>query len=248
MPSALRRALVSASLLWPVLFFAQQPDRRSFFDADWYRCDSAEAMYEMAWFSNNGDPGGRIVAKDSAGNLISERNYSHLASLVKHGTSTWYHPNGAIKSVTTYSGGEMEGERLTFYENGQLRRREVYTNLEMTEGHCFTRAGKDTTWFEYDVAPVYSEGNFMLGHEISSRIRYPEAERKADIEGRVVIMFIVTRTGEVTRIQVDQSAVPAMDAEALRVVASLKGKWSPAREEGVPVDRIMKLPVQFRLE
>ena len=68
-----------------------------------------------------------------------------------------------------------------------------------------------------------------------------------DIQGRVVVSFVVEKDGEITNAKVVKSVHPALDAEALRVVNSMP-KWTPGMQKGEPVRVKYTVPVTFRLQ
>ena len=77
-------------------------------------------------------------------------------------------------------------------------------------------------------------------------IKYPEIARKAGVEGRVIIQFVVDENGNVTNPQVLRGVGAGLDEEALRCVSQLKFK--PGRQRGRPVRVRFTLPVVFRLQ
>lgn len=81
---------------------------------------------------------------------------------------------------------------------------------------------------------------------ISSRIHYPEQARKAGIEGRVIVQFIVNKEGGVENPVVLRGIGGGCDEEALRVVRTLKFK--PGRQRGTPVRVRSSLPIVFKLK
>ncbi len=233
-------------LFFPLFSVAQSPGRTLFYDADWFLCDSVGAVYRSAWFYSDSSAGGYIESTDSSGILLSRRFFSDMQQLVRHGSAVFYHPNGTVKSAANYEYDELHGERLTYYANGQLRRREVFENGTMLEGHCYTREGKDTAWFEYEVLPTYEGGMTALYQTINKNIRYQEAS-KAGLGGRVVVRFVIRETGEMARLEIKESAHPMLDAEVLRVFSQLKRSWQPCLEDGEPVSYRFELPFVFRL-
>ena len=52
-------------------------------------------------------------------------------------------------------------------------------------------------------------------------IRYPVAAQNKSLQGRVVVRFIVSKTGQVTKPDVVKSAGIELDQEALRVISGM---------------------------
>ncbi|TVR34721.1 MAG: energy transducer TonB [Balneolaceae bacterium] len=82
--------------------------------------------------------------------------------------------------------------------------------------------------------------------ELQRQIRYPEMARRAGIEGRVFIQFIVNERGEVEDPQVIRGIGGGADEEALRVVS--QAKFTPGMQRGRPVRVQYSLPIFFRLQ
>ncbi|SMO71561.1 energy transducer TonB [Fodinibius sediminis] len=82
--------------------------------------------------------------------------------------------------------------------------------------------------------------------ELQGKINYPERARRAGIEGRVIIQFIVTENGNVEDPKVIRGIGGGADEEALRVVR--QAKFKPGRQRGNPVRVQYSLPIIFRLQ
>lgn len=82
--------------------------------------------------------------------------------------------------------------------------------------------------------------------ELQRKIRYPQMARRAGIEGRVYVQFIVNEQGEVERPQVIRGIGGGADEEALRVVS--EANFKPGYQRGRPVRVQYSLPIFFRLQ
>lgn len=80
---------------------------------------------------------------------------------------------------------------------------------------------------------------------IQRNIRYPEEARKAGIEGRVIVQFIVTEQGKVEDPQIIRGIGGGCDEEALRVVS--QAEFEPGKQRGQTVRVQYSLPIVFRL-
>jgi protein TonB len=77
-------------------------------------------------------------------------------------------------------------------------------------------------------------------------VEYPDMARKAGIEGRVVVQFIVNEQGKVEDPKVIRGIGGGTDEEALRCVK--QAEFEPGRQRGEPVRVQYSLPVVFRLQ
>jgi len=81
---------------------------------------------------------------------------------------------------------------------------------------------------------------------IWKNISYPEIARKAGIEGRVTIQFIVDEKGDISNIRVVRGIGGGCDEEALRAVS--KAKFRPGMQRGRAVKVQYSLPIVFKLQ
>lgn len=81
---------------------------------------------------------------------------------------------------------------------------------------------------------------------LQQKIHYPDKARKAGIEGRVIIQFIVNDRGEVENPRVIRGIGGGCDEEALRVIS--QAKFKPGKQRGDPVRVQYSLPIVFRLQ
>ena len=82
--------------------------------------------------------------------------------------------------------------------------------------------------------------------QLQQQIKYPEIAKKAGVEGRVFVQFVVDEEGNVMDPIIQRGVGAGCDAEALRVVKTLKFK--PGLQNGEPVKVKLALPITFRLD
>lgn len=100
---------------------------------------------------------------------------------------------------------------------------------------------------EEDFFTVVEQMPELIGglQELQSKIEYPEAARRAGIEGRVYVQFIVNEQGQVEDPQVVRGIGGGADEEALRAVR--EAEFRPGMQRGRPVRVQYSLPIVFRL-
>lgn len=82
--------------------------------------------------------------------------------------------------------------------------------------------------------------------ELQKNIKYPDMARKAGIEGRVIVQFIVTEQGTVEDPRVIRGIGGGCDQEALRAVK--QAKFKPGKQRGQAVRVQYSLPIVFQLQ
>ena len=81
---------------------------------------------------------------------------------------------------------------------------------------------------------------------IQGKIKYPEIAKKAGVEGRVFVQFVVNEQGTVESPVVMRGIGAGCDEEAIRAVS--QAKFKPGRQRGKPVRVRMSLPITFKLK
>lgn len=90
-------------------------------------------------------------------------------------------------------------------------------------------------------------GQGALMKWLSNNIRYPEAAQQNDIQGRVIVKFVVEKDGSIGAASIVKGVDKDLDREALRVVKKMP-KWQPGKNNGVAVRSYFNLPVTFKLQ
>ena len=94
--------------------------------------------------------------------------------------------------------------------------------------------------------PEYPGGIPAMMEFIKDNIKYPESLKESAIQGRVIVQFVISETGEIGDVKVMRSIDPALDAEAVRVVKSMP-RWKPGVQDGKTVSVKYTMPFMFRL-
>ena len=95
--------------------------------------------------------------------------------------------------------------------------------------------------------PEFPNGGMAaLMKYLTDNIRYPEAAKKAGIQGRVIVQFVVDKDGSIKNVRTLRGVNSDLDAEAIRVIQSMP-KWKPGTQKGEPVKVKYTVPVMFRI-
>jgi TonB family protein len=99
------------------------------------------------------------------------------------------------------------------------------------------------------LSPDPAPGEYVATDELPEAIhkvppQYPDAARKADIEGRVIVSALVGRDGLVKDVRVVKSIAP-LDEAAMAAVR--QWAFKPAMKNGEPVSVWVTVPVNFTL-
>lgn len=106
---------------------------------------------------------------------------------------------------------------------------------------------KEEIFKSVEQMPTFPGGDAALMKYLSSHINYPAMAQENGVQGRVVVQFVVTKTGKVGEVKVVRSVDKDLDREAVRVCKSLPN-FVPGRQNGQPVNVWYTLPVTFKLQ
>ena len=95
--------------------------------------------------------------------------------------------------------------------------------------------------------PQFPGGEAALMKFLQSHINYPPMAAENNVQGRVVVQFVVDKTGKVGEVKVVRNVDKDLDKEAVRVCKSLP-KFTPGRQNGQAVAVWYTLPVTFKLQ
>lgn len=88
---------------------------------------------------------------------------------------------------------------------------------------------------------------YALRQFIAKNIRYPKAAREQNIEGEVLVSFMVTESGRAEFPKIQRSIGKDCDEEVLRLINEMP-TWTPAQKDGKPFASELTIPITFRLQ
>jgi len=110
------------------------------------------------------------------------------------------------------------------------------------------RSGSNKAYLLVEKMPQFPGGEFELTTFILKNTRYPPISYPDElIPGKVIVQFIITKTGAITNVRVIKSLDPKSDKEAIRVIKLLP-KFIPGEQNGKKVPVYYTLPVTFKME
>lgn len=81
---------------------------------------------------------------------------------------------------------------------------------------------------------------------LEANIQYPAVARENNVQGKVIIVFVIDTDGSVTEVKVLQGIGSGCDEEAARVI-KLSPKWTPGMQNGRAVRQQFTIPISFTL-
>ena len=184
---------------------------------------------------------------DSAVVSVTEKLNSSVASAGRQQYSTsqptrpaWQQPERRAKPERQQANREQEpvASSSTAQQHSQQLEQEVSEPSVQRPDEVFRSV---------EQMPSFPGGDAALIKYLSYHINYPPMAMKNNIQGRVVVQFVVTKTGKVGEVKVVRGVDRDLDNEAVRVVRSLPD-FIPGNMNGEPVNVWFTLPVTFKLQ
>lgn len=94
--------------------------------------------------------------------------------------------------------------------------------------------------------PEFPGGMSAFVKWLTDNLRYPVMAQRQNIQGRVVVSFIVNRDGSTSDLKIAKSVHPMLDREALRV-ARMMPRWKPGIANNRPCRTMVAIPIEFRI-
>ena len=119
-------------------------------------------------------------------------------------------------------------------------------NIAGTVKPALDLTDKDSIYIAVDKMPVFPGGEHELLSFIGHNLKYPVEAQRNGIQGRILVKFIVSKSGKVENAQIVRGLDPSIDKEGLRVVNSLPD-FIPGELKGEKVPVYYVLPITFKL-
>lgn len=107
--------------------------------------------------------------------------------------------------------------------------------------------GDDIPVITAEETPTFQGGDINLFRNwCAANIIYPQIAQDNNVQGKVVLSFVVERDGSVSNVQILRGADNELNVEAVRVVSS-SPKWNPGKNRGRAVRFTYNMPIDFVL-
>jgi len=97
-----------------------------------------------------------------------------------------------------------------------------------------------------DVYPRFPGGDESRLFFLRKNIRYPEQAIKNQVQGVVLLIFVIETDGSVSNIEVNKRIGGGCDEESIRVTR-LMPRWEPGKRNGKAVRVLVRMPIVFRI-
>jgi protein TonB len=142
---------------------------------------------------------------------------------------------------------EIEEEQPEFEETEMEEDEEIAPMAEEEEE--LEETNEVLEFFEVSKNAEYKDGGLTgFRKYVAENLEYPQMAVDAEVEGTVLLVFVVDKNGNITDVQVGSKKLGyGLEEEAIRIIKKSSGDWSPAEQRDKKVAVRFRFPVQFRL-
>ena len=102
--------------------------------------------------------------------------------------------------------------------------------------------------FVAETMPSFQGGDLnTFRNWVQQRLVYPRMAQENNVQGRVVLKFVIERDGSLTNIEEMASPDKSLAEEAIRILKQ-SPKWTPGKQRNRAVRVAYVLPIEFRLQ
>jgi len=105
----------------------------------------------------------------------------------------------------------------------------------------------NTIYTKADKDPQFPGGMDKFYKFLSDNIQYPVEERENNVQGRVIIAFVVEKDGSLGNFEILRGVSRHINNESIRVL-KVSPKWKPAIINNKPVRMQYTIPIAFTLQ
>jgi periplasmic protein TonB len=207
-----------------------------------------DTVWEINFYLKNGPRLKSYRSKDAIGTLLNGQYVSYN--------------NGRADTIGNYEKGLRTGHwniltpkgavvAQQLYEDGQLRWTKDTIQLKHESDSIKALLPKDTSssFVKVEIESEFPGGAGGWLHFLNKNLRYPDNAVNNNIQGEVVLGFIVDKLGHIpaNTVFLYRSVEYSLDHEALRIIF-ISPDWTAAVQNGRKVKSYKKQPIIFRLE
>lgn len=97
-----------------------------------------------------------------------------------------------------------------------------------------------------DEVPLYPGGMDRFYNEVGRKYRIPETDKEMTL--KVYVSFVIEKDGTMTNVKILRDPGMGLGKEALRVLESIKTKWTPGKRKGTAVRTSYNLPITVNVK
>jgi TonB family protein len=186
-----------------------------------------------------------FIEKYDKDSIKYEQGFYHKRNKkIKHGTISYFYPNGKIKYKKNYKHGRLNGNLVGYYSNGKLRRSEIYGEKGRIAGKLYNQKGEEIEYVPIFQNPKYKGGKHALKKYLNEKVEKYKAT-KGERGEILFVEFTVDTNAHIKNVMARNNYSEVHTKIAKHFIKKTEGKWTPGIREGKLVPYRMKISVDF---
>ena len=233
--------LVFLLMSWPSL---AQPDSVQHTNANIIRRTHPQYDEEIMYFGKHDQyftvrtlrKNGSLFRSDSyevlPGVLPGGFRLDSLRRIIPHGATKIMHPNGRVYVSCDYKEGLLQGPFMVFYDDGAIKRRELYRQGRLARSECYDPDGGKIA-----CEPFQQPAQFL--GKVSELERYISNQVGSVVDGervrRVTALLAINEIGQVVQVETSADASELAGSQRTTAIARMRQaiqnmpEWTPNR-------------------
>lgn len=226
--------------------YAQTPDTL-FFDLD---ANKVGSLKDASYFeTRTNDPNDETKVQHKTF-FISGKPKSEWVTSKGNivGKKTEWFENGQLRLESNYNKkGQCHGSFVVYWENGKIKRNDIFNNGKLVEGKCFNNKGVEVKYYEYEKLPQFPGGPRKYTEFFNREFKMLTDYSGEPIVGEVKVSFFVEKDGSITDLNIDEGTERRLNAAALKFFLKMP-KFEPYIFEGDTLRKKVVYKVKFTVE
>ena len=248
------KLVLSILCILSVLSGLAQQSEVLYYDKDWQPSDPKKYVFIVEQKKVN-DTCWEWNYYKFAGPRFLSKQFRQKQGGAIHGNFIVYGRNGTIDTSGYFRNGKKHGVWTIIATNRRLLSQMKYeddvliwtkdstqVNEERQKRDDSIRKARTDT---VEIQSEFTGGRAAWRNYLGNNLRYPKEAIDIDVQGTVLVRFIVTESGKLTNIELARSVEFHLDREALRLIR-ISPDWTPGIVEGKKVKTSITQPIVFR--
>ncbi len=198
------------------------------------------SLFSISLFSQNGIKTDKKYFKN--GNIRSEITFQEKGNKkIREGKSSFWYNTGELKNIINYKGNKLNGERISYWKNGELKRKDSFKKGKLKNGKCFDKNGNEVAYYDFEKQPEFPGGKTAFNDFIKKHL----ISNNSNTKGKLIFRFTIEANGKTSNVKILKDTNPSLENEVTNMFDSMP-IWKPAKQDGIPVKVKRTIPVNFR--
>lgn len=175
-----------------------------------------------------------------SGNIKAELSfYVKNNEKIREGKSSFWYETGELKNIIYYTENKLDGDRISYWKNGNLKRKDFFKKGKLKNGKCFDENGNEIEYYDFEIQPEFPGGVNEFNKFIKENLI-----NNSNAKGKLIFMFTIEDTGKTSTVKIIKDTNPSLKNEILKMF-DVMPLWKPAMQDGVPVKVTRTIPINL---